>query len=171
MPGPTYHPIANFTLSANTTSITFSGINQSYRDLIVILGDTQSSKTSDNSDAIAMRFNGDSSASYRFMYAVADGANVSSAQSGDASSFEVGHLPTLFASATKGNCIFNIMDYSTTDKHKTFISRSNQQSGMVVKMQSGKWASTSPVTSITLFSILGFNFVAGMSFSVYGVAA
>jgi hypothetical protein len=64
---------------------------------------------------------------------------------------------------------FNIMDYSATDKHKTSLIRVSAASRTVAAgMQ--RWATTDAITSVTLAFLVG-NYVAGSTFSLYGVYA
>jgi hypothetical protein len=64
--------------------------------------------------------------------------------------------------------IAQVMDFSATDKHKTYISRENMGAGQVVAW-SGRWASTSVVTSVGL-ACVGFSFNSGSTFSLFGIA-
>jgi hypothetical protein len=69
-------------------------------------------------------------------------------------------------------CIVNIMDYSATDKHKTILQRTGQDYN-VVWANASRVAITSAVTSVSCVgSDSGSDqFIAGCTFSLYGIAA
>jgi hypothetical protein len=65
--------------------------------------------------------------------------------------------------------IANLMDYSATDKHKTAIVRSgNNTEG--VEATASRWANTAAVTSWQIFVNVG-GFASGFTFSLYGIAS
>jgi hypothetical protein len=68
------------------------------------------------------------------------------------------------------NSIVQIMDYSTTDKHKTIIQRSNNALD-ATEVLVGRYASTTAVTSITVGMDSSLSFASGSTFSLYGVIA
>jgi hypothetical protein len=61
------------------------------------------------------------------------------------------------------------MDFSATDKHKTFLSRNGQAAGLVIAT-AGRWANTSAVTSMSV-NINSGTFSTGHTFNLYGVIA
>ena len=63
------------------------------------------------------------------------------------------------------------MDYSATDKHKTFLTRIADKGGYgdYVVAAASRWANTSTVTSVTVFGTA--NFQIGNTFNLYGIAA
>jgi hypothetical protein len=65
--------------------------------------------------------------------------------------------------------VFNLLDYSATDKHKAALSRTNIVSLYTVAYAT-RWASTSAVTSITFFPDSG-NFAANSTFALYAIAS
>lgn len=162
MPTPTYTPLANITLTSSAASVTFSSISQAYRDLVLVIKPFGS--VSNMSPFI--RFNG-SSTGYSDVYAIADG---SATYSGTRSGTD-GYLIGFAASdpTSPGEIIVNIMDYSATDTHKTYLSRAGKASAGV-DMIAGRWANTAAVTSFTINANTG-SFASGASFALYGVAA
>jgi hypothetical protein len=67
------------------------------------------------------------------------------------------------------NSITQIMDYSATDKHKTTLVRSNNAADATEAM-TGRYASTTAVTSIEIGLDGSLSFASGSTFSLYGVA-
>lgn len=147
--------IANITLQASSPAITFSGVPQTYRDLVVVYnGQTVDSGNFD----IRIHFNGDTS---NFSF-VAMGGTGSSTYSYTASSTNTFNPGT--GNRTVG--VYQVMDYSATDKHKTTLIRVNSSNSNVgAGVQ--RWGSTASITSVTV-SMGSGNYAAGSTFSLYG---
>jgi hypothetical protein len=167
MPTPTYTPLANITLGSTATSVTFSSINQSYRDLILVF--EGSANTSDR--VVAIRFNSDSGSNYSRVQMSGTG---SSAASGTLS----GTATDFYYQATASqqtNAVVQIMDYTATDKHKSMVSRANTPAAYVFA-NAHRWASTAAITSLQVFpatTSYGANgsFNIGSTFALYGIVA
>jgi len=151
---PTYVLLNQITLVAASSSVTFSNIPQNYGDLVVV-GDFPASDGS-----IEFRLNQDSanhSSVFMYGYPTSSFGSYTDTKLGEPSS---GVQKRLF--------MYYVMDYSATDKHKTILSRLNND---VVTVAAGatRWASSAQVTSI------GFtrstNFPVSSTFSLYGVHA
>jgi hypothetical protein len=71
-------------------------------------------------------------------------------------------------SSNRGTIIVSIMDYSATDKHKTFLSRSNDPE--TVQSFAGRWGSTAAVNAIKVLNQVTHNFNSGTTFSLYGIS-
>jgi hypothetical protein len=161
MPTPTYTPLATVTLASATGSVTFSSIPATYRDLIVVLSGT---RTGNNN--IHFRFNDDSGSNYLNVAAAGSGSGTTSLSETTTYNFV-----TVYAleTNTQLNTIFQVMDYSATDKHKTSLTRFSQ-AGSGVTMFAGRWANTAAINSIRVFT--GNNdFGTGTVMSLYGVIA
>jgi hypothetical protein len=153
-----YVALANVTLGSGASSITFSSIGQGFRDLVVIFNGSLPSGQS-----LFMRLNADSS-NHSLMRIYNDGGGTPSA--GTLSNWEIGFNNTTLFSKTE------IMDYATTNKHKTSLIRWGNADGTSYTMAAaGRWASTSAVTSIALVTSGGGNITAGSTFSLFGVSA
>jgi hypothetical protein len=61
------------------------------------------------------------------------------------------------------------MDYSATDKHKTYLSRSNNADNGTTAL-TGRWANTSAITTVAISSQTG-SIRTGTSISLYGIVA
>lgn len=71
---------------------------------------------------------------------------------------------------TQTDDVVHIMDYTATDKHKTWICHSSLPNNAVVKY-AGRWGSMSAITSIYIINTGGTTFTAGSTFALYGIAA
>jgi hypothetical protein len=164
MPTPTYTPLATVTLGSAAASVTFGSIPTTYRDLIIVT-DTLNSSGSEN---MKMRFNSDTGGNYSMIGLRGNG---SSPSSGSLSNQSVGYADNLaFGDASnRHNHIIQFLDYSTTDKHKTFLSRASNASRGVDSI-AGRWASTSAITTIRLFYEVG-NITSGSRFDLYGIVS
>jgi hypothetical protein len=162
----TYTLIDSEVLASAAASVTFSSIPADYRDLVLVV----SGKSSSGTIPAQIRLNG-SSVGYNY---VGMSGNGSSPASFSGSSMDFGNLSD-FASMTASNdvvWIFQFMDYSQTNKHKTVLSRANAANSGTDAIAM-RWANTAAITSITLQVYLGAggNFAAGNTFYLYGIEA
>jgi len=148
-------PLATTTLSSSANSVTFASIPSGYRDLIVVAERSVTSgansekfylntdTTNNNYTRIAMYGTGSSALSYA-------GTNSS----------------TVGLTTTSGLIVYQLMDYSATDKHKVFLYREDKAS---VQTLAGvhRWASTAAVTSIEI-EAENNTYAIGSRFSLYG---
>lgn len=158
MPTPTYTPLANLTLSSGASSVTFSSISSSYRDLVLVFNGSLPS-----GQGLYMRLNADAS-NHGLIRIYNDGGGTPSA--GTLSNWEIGFSNTTIISKTE------ILDYSATDKHKPSLIRWGNADGTSYTMaMAGRWASTAAVTSIALVTSGGGNITSGSTFALYGIAS
>ena len=163
MPSPTYTPLATVTLGASASSVTFSSIPATYRDLVLVHTGT-STNTSANS--LQVRLNGDSGSNYPGVLMASDKGTVNSA------SFTSSGLICGLTINTGPNVnIAQIMDYSATDKHTASISRDNAMPDSRIRATASRWANTAAVTSLLCRIDSGANFNAGSTFALYGIEA
>jgi hypothetical protein len=168
MPTPTYTPLATVTVGIATLTVTFSNIPSTYKDLILV----SSLACTATGDTARLRFNGDTGSNYNWVFINGTGSVASSSSQSNQNilnfSASVG-LPTVVG---KYNNILQIMDYSATDKHKTIVSRTNQNEDTFpgTTALAGRWASTSAITSMSIFPST-FNLIAGSRLDLYGVIA
>jgi len=158
-PVSTYVALATTTLSATASSVTFSSIPASYRDLVLVAQVPNHSGVAQ----VYLRYNGDSGANYTNVYMRGIG---SAAQSGSDSltiNYLFNYAPVNAVAVTQ------IMDYSATDKHKTLLTRTNMPSSATVAYAS-RWADTSAINSIEVFTNAG-TLNAGSVLSLYGIAS
>ena len=151
----TYIPLATTTLASSASSVTFSSIDQSYGDLVLVFngsgttdGFLLSYPNSDTGNGTQVLMNG----------------NGSSTSSASISGLSWGTINT----GTRTIAIVQFMDYAATDKHKTILIR-DQESGTSVIARAARWASTTAISSLEIVSNSG-NISAGSTFSLFGIA-
>jgi hypothetical protein len=153
-----YTALANVTLGSSATTVTFSSISGSYRDLVLVANGLFTA----SNHLVKLQVNADTGANYSTVYA--NSTPESQASSGD-TDWTTGRWDN-----TSGMLIANIMDYSATDKHKTCLSRRDSASFSSTQMNAHRWANTAAITSVKIFSTTG-SFATGTTFSLYGVSA
>jgi hypothetical protein len=155
MPTPTYTPLATVTLGASASSVTFSSIPATYRDLILVCEYTNASNG-------LLRFNSDTGSNYTYVRMYGNGSSASS-DSGPDTGFAIAT-----GSSTSGQTsIIQIMDYSATDKHKTVLIR-NGLASTFVNASANRWANTAAITTVS-FQVGTYG--AGSRFDLYGIAS
>jgi hypothetical protein len=158
-------PLANITLSAAQTTVTFSSISGAYKDLRLVYRGNSSGYYG---GAPSMRFNNDSSSAYPSLLSTGDGTSVYG------STLNFSWIPindaNYISPASPMLVTVDIFDYSATDKHKTVLSRANAAAG--VNANCGRWPSTAAITTITLaIAFASPTFVIGSTFALYGLSA
>lgn len=160
MPTPTYTPMANITLGSAASSVTFSNIPNTYRDLILI-----SEGTATGTTGFRIQYNNDTTtANYSAIYA---GGNGSSTFSSPVTNAAGVFIMTIF---NRFSQITFIQDYSATDKHKSSLSRSNVPQNELL-MSAGRWANTAAITSVKILTDSGQSLSSGTTLALYGVIA
>lgn len=163
MATPTYDPIASHTVTS-TAGIAFDNITQDYRDLIIVV----SGKGASGGVGCQVRVNDDSGTNYYRVIASGDGSSASSV-SGSSTRFLFSNVGA-FDTGANGVWILQFLDYSTTDKHKSVLSRTDGDvsSGRGTDMGAHRWANTSAITKVDFY--FG-GFATGTTINLYGVAA
>ena len=168
MPTATYTPLATVTLGTTAASVTFSSIPATYRDLILVC----SLRATVSNQLALFRVNGDSGSNYSYVSLTGRGNDTAVSLSGTGTA-AYATLDASPASATNAQTLSTIqfMDYSATDKHKTFLSRAGGVSATfnATEALAQRWANTSAITSI-VFSMTSGSFVSGATFALYGIA-
>jgi hypothetical protein len=155
-----YLPLATITLGSSGASVGFSNIPATYRDLILIIAGN-ASVTSE----VQLRFNNDSGNNYSCIRGLGfTGGPYTDSFTNQSSTYAMSSIGT-----SQSTVIFQIMDYSSTDKHKTLVARSMIPVSDVV-MGTARWANTAAINRITVLLSTG-NYAAGTTFSLYGVIA
>jgi len=151
MATPTYVALATTTLASATATVTFSSIPATYRDLVIVIDGTVGS-----AGATFINPNGDSSnLSYVRMYGTGSSTGSDTSRTG------------LYTA--ESNIIWQFLDYSATDKHKTFLVRANATGNQVAAL-AGRWASTAAITSLVIDHSTS-DFQSGTTFSLFGIEA
>ena len=161
MPTPTYLALATTTLSSSASSVTFSSISGSYRDLVLVANGT----TAASNGYVVLQFNGDTGSNYSNVFMTGFGSSTTeSIASTDA------YIKRALMGNNQSNIIWQLLDYGATDKHKTVLSRSGSNGSTNVAAAFGRWANTAAVTSIAISSEFS-TFSSGSTFSLYGIEA
>lgn len=160
-------PISTVTVgSGGAANIEFTGIPQTYTDLIISL----STRASAASDSVGLRFNGDSSSNYAYRYILGNGATVS-AGTGTTTYTLGGRQPeSTFTANTFGSASFYIPNY-TSIYYKSVssdgVSENNATTAMA-QLTGSLWNNISPISSILIIPGSG-NFVQYSSATLYGI--
>lgn len=158
MPTSTFIPLATTTLSSAASSVTFSSIPATYRDLVLVA----SFQTSVDANLL-VRFNSDSGSNYSLVRMWGTGSSTASdSRTQTYADMEAGTTNTQISTT-----IMQFMDYSATDKHKIMLYRSNQN---LVAAGANRWANTSAINNISIATNSG-TFNVGTSFSMFGIEA
>lgn len=162
MPTPTYTPLANLTLGASASSITFGSIPATYRDLILVVQGT----TTVNADA-RLRINGDTGTGYEHQRMSGNGTTATAASASLSSGSRLTEIVN-FQSTNLTQLIVNIMDYSATDKHKTILSRADRAGGGT-EAHANRWPNTAAITNLVLYTAASWQ--SGTTVALYGIVS
>ena len=158
MPTPTYDLIEEKVLSTSPSSVTFSSIPGTYKDLVLEwVGNI--SGTAD----VHMQFNGDTGSNYSRTYVTGDGTNPSSGRASNQTLFQFAYRGTTIATT-----IAQIQSYANTNVNKTILSR-DSGTQLNVTAYVGLWRSTSAITSILIAPTSG-TITSGSVFRLWGVS-
>ena len=165
MPTSTYIALANITLGSSASSVTFSSIPATYRDLVLVVDGAMAS-----AGAFSLRINSDSGTNYPQMMMRAEASSTSSSDPSSGQLF-YGSWSTVETSQ-RYQGVWNIMDYSATDKHKTVLLRCFYRTASTTSSEAhaGRWANTAAITSLQVLSGTG-SFAATTAISLYGISA
>lgn len=168
--GSTRVKIGEVSLSSTSATITFSSIPAAYRHLTI---EWLARGTSTAEETVAIRFNGDASASYDFQSMDATGAGLSAAEGFGQTNSTVGSVPgTGQAASIYNSGIINIPLYANTFSEKQAIAHCFRKAGTATgnlhtEYKCTAWRNTASITSITLFPG-GGSFAANSLFTLYG---
>ena len=164
--GNTYEAIFTDTLASAQASVTFSSIPSTYTDLVLIFNGGKAIAGS----SVDFRFNSDSGSNYSFTELYGSGSTAGSQR---VSSDSYGSLAfnAVPDSGLTSTIIMNVMNYSNTTTYKTAISRNGSIGTTYPGTETivNLWRSTAAINSITLTNSNSDNFVAGSTFSLYGI--
>jgi hypothetical protein len=163
MPTATYTPLATVTLASSASSVTFSNIPATYRDLILVCDNVRVNSGGEN---IHLNLNGDTSSSNYSIVTMSGSGSSTNSFSGNSLIIGYNAYPTNTSAA---NLILQFMDYSATDKHKTVLMRGNNAS-IGTQAQATRWANTLAVTSVAI-KAESTSFQSATTFNLYGISA
>lgn len=160
MPTNTYVELDRVTVATATGTITFTGINQGYTDLVLV-----ASLLPAGSARVKLRVDGDTGSNYSYTVVTGNGSSATSGR------YSANEIDLYWANLPSGwsNYICNFQNYSNTTTFKTILSRGNS-TAVETLANVGLWRSTSAIDSITVFASVG-TFEPGSTFSLYGIKA
>ena len=168
-----YDSIATYSISSNTSSVTFSSLPTGYKHFQI-----RSSIRTDRSDswfdALLIRVNNDSAtSSYSAHYLSGVGT---SAVAGNESGGNNGAVAYRLAGSQAlasvfGSIVTDILDVYDTNKYKTIRSLGGMEDNTrgEIYLTSAAWLSTAAISSLVLLPRNGTNFVAGSKIALYGI--
>jgi hypothetical protein len=165
-----YESIATVTATGGETSFTFSSIPQTYASLQVRCFLRRNTTNAAN---MGFRPNNDTStASYTRHSLIGNGATVSAAGSATGTYSYTQNFVTVpgTTSGAYAGQIWDILDYASTTKYKTFRSFAGYDANGSgeVGLNSNLWLSTSAITSLVVY-FAGDAVDAGSTFALYGI--
>jgi hypothetical protein len=169
MPTPTYDLIESTALGSSASSITFSSIPSTYRDLVLVI-DVIGTDSSVNT--LYARFNSDSGSNYNSVSLYGTSGDIAGSNAGsNQTEMNISDRSNAgFSNTRRALYIVNFLDYSVTNKHKQMLQRANSTSAGETVAQTHRWASTSAISSMVLTPYVG-SFGSGSVFSLYGIVS
>ena len=167
--GGDYESIATYVVSgSSTTEINFTSIPQTYKHLQIRLIARQSSSGT-SIDNCTMQVNGVTTGSaYASHFLRANGSSATSTGYGSLNNWSMAFWAPQTNSGAFGIGVIDILDYTNTNKVKTFrgFSGVDVNGAGELTLASGLFNSTNAITSIRLF---GATFGANSHFALYGI--
>jgi len=158
-----YTALANLTLSSTATTITFTSISQSYRDLILVINATSGNASSHQP---SVRINGGTN-SYNYVTMFGNGSTTGSASSAGNSQISLTGNQSALRAYGPLVIVAQFNDYSATNKFKTSLSRASGVTSQVIATL-GSNENTAAISSLT---VMNATFAAGSTFALYGIAS
>jgi hypothetical protein len=165
MPTTTYTPIASITLAATASSVVFSGLPQTFRDLILVY----TAMTDANNRDVRVRCNGVSTQSYPVVVMAGSGSSALSTSRTTDTGFVFHYFADSSTNANQVPVIAQFLDYSATDKQKIVLARANN-SAVGVNATAGRFTTNDAITSVSVHADSG-TFSVGFTASLYGIVA
>ncbi len=169
-------PISSISLSALTTTVTFSNIPQTYTHLQLI-GMTRISRTNNDGSSNQLVFNGDTGANYAY-HMVASSPNSTTPNTYNDFNTSLMYIATNASNGTAAGTyapmVIDILDYRNTNKFKVsrcitgFSQNTTGDGNRGLNFRSGLWRNTNAITSMS-FNPNVNQFMAGSTFTLYGI--
>jgi len=157
----TYEMIQKNILTSSQSSVTFNSISSAYTDLVIIINGAMNA----GENSLGMRFNGDTGSNYGTTAFYGDGVSTAS--------FRFTSLDRLYVgrASVTGNStsIIDIQNYKNTSVYKTVLSKGSSPSINMATV--GLWMSTAAINSIYISDFGTNSFIAGTTFTIYGIKA
>jgi hypothetical protein len=162
----TYERIAQTTLGATATAITFSSLPTTYTHLrLVVVGKNDQATVSQD---VGLQFNGDTATNYSLVRMEGNGSTASSLRSTAGAYARIGYLPGSSVS-NPGMVTFDVCNYgSSIFKTSLAVSVNDQNGSGIVARGVGAWRSTAAITSVSVIGGAG-SFTVGTVATLYGI--
>lgn len=163
----TYEPISSTTLASASAEVNFTGIPQTFTDLVLI-GNVANSGSGSTAGVIRLQVgNGsiDTGSNYSTTFLFGEGSGAASSVRVTNQTFGYnGECLGTLANASPLTIYFN--NYSNTVTNKTFLTRHGSTSRVEANVT--LWRSTSAINQIKVH-IAANTFIAGSTFTLYGI--
>ena len=161
---PTYTLINETVLGSTATSVTFSSVPQTYKNLVL-----EFTGNIDGSAYPRIFFNSVSTSTYSSTNVIGYGSGTYTANLQNNAGAIIGGYFNYWPNSTTvvATNTVNIFSYTDTNIYKSFISRDSATS-CDVAAYAGLWRSTAAITSVAV-SMGSVNFRAGSTFRLYGL--
>ena len=172
----TYFNIAGYTLTSNTTTISFSSIPATY-DHLVLRMHTRTSNTSTQGTGVWLRYNGTSGTSYSDVYLFGR-ANTATLSGGREAGYSLQYITNWGNDAGQTSGYFSPMEVYVSDYCKSGVAKpgvsfaGNDSFSSTVGNQSlyeTLFDTTTAISSIAINNDSGGDFIAGSTFYLYGI--
>lgn len=165
--------IADTTLGATATNITFSGIANSYNHLLVLV-QARSDRAGTVFEGVNIQFNTDTGSNYDSVNPDFNTADAYAESIGGTSGF-LASIPAADAPAgAAGTFEVRINNYKATVFHKSYFTNATVKYGtssgnVHTVINSGHWRSTAAITEVKILTRNGSNFIVGTRATLYGL--
>ena len=150
-------------------NITFSGISQSYTDLVLVINDWQSGSTVQQGQFQVGHGSIDTGSNYSWTVLAGNGTSAVSNRSSNASAGYPDYFGAAGLSSSDSQTIqMHFMNYSNTTTYKTILSRSVKASNGTDALVN-LWRSTASIDTIKFYS--ANNIAVGSTFTLYAIQA
>ena len=168
--------IQRITATGGESSISFTSIPSTYKNLQIRYIARNSSALSAFSSSPLITFNSDTASNYAEHYLQGNGSAASAVGSGTGNpgiQLAATSLRNTSSSNIFGACIVDVIDYASTTKNKTVryfggVDTNTADTAWRVTIGSGVWLSTAAVTSLQLYPGTS-TWLAGSTIALYGM--
>lgn len=157
--------LANVTLGANASSVTFSSISGSYKDLFIMMN-----ITTPGFDYVQLRFNGLTTLYGNSHYDGTGSSTVNTYSSVNTGQLILSNNGYTAVASTYNAVSAYVLDYSTTGHHKTIFMKGGSYSE-AASVLGGRIPTTSALTSVVINLNAGSNLGTGTTISLFGVTS
>lgn len=159
-------------LSSTASSVTFSSIPQTYKNLLLIM-DMRTSVAA-AVDTVVIRLNGDAGANYDRQVLAVGNATTTAAASIGTTVAEIAQVPAASATANFFGSAVVFFPAYTRAQHKGFLAYGGSRdlanvANIGLRLYAGWWRNVAAITQIDILPTTGPNFVSGCSFYLYGL--